>query len=231
MPRHIAIIMDGNGRWAKQRGLTRSMGHRQGVKTVEKITKYCKSIGLKHLTLYAFSTENWSRPKQEVDSIMDLLREYLNQCDKHPDENVRTRFLGERSQLPADLVQKMDALELRTNSQTEMNLNIAINYGGRDEIIHATRRLARLCADGKMSPDAIDEKLFGDYLYTEQQPDPDMIIRPSGEMRLSNFLLWQSAYAEFFPMNDVLWPDFTPAHLDKAIEQFLTRDRRYGGVR
>jgi undecaprenyl diphosphate synthase len=229
MPAHIAIIMDGNGRWAKQRGLARSMGHREGAKTVEIITRHCLEIGIGHLTLFAFSTENWSRPKAEVEAIMNLLRDYLTQCEQQQNREVRTRFIGDRAPLAPDLVRRMDALEAATANNTRMNLNIAINYGGRDEILHAARRLACLVAEGKLDPRDIDAALFSQGLYTAGQPDPDMIIRPSGEQRLSNFLLWQCAYAELIYM-DKLWPDFTPADLDTAIALYAGRDRRYGGI-
>jgi len=229
IPAHVAIIMDGNGRWAKQRGLSRSMGHRQGAKAVEEITRHCQKIGVRILTLFAFSTENWSRPRQEVEAIMDIFRDYLGQCEKQKNDRVRMRFIGDRTPLASDIVRRMDALEEATQDNRDMSVNIAINYGGRDEIVHATRRLASLVADGSIDADAIDHVVFAGELYTAGQPDPDLIIRPSGEMRLSNFLLWQCAYSEFVFM-DVLWPDFTAAHLDKAIAEFSERSRRFGGV-
>lgn len=229
MPAHIAIIMDGNGRWAKQRGLSRSMGHREGAKTVETITRHCLKLGVKCLTLFAFSTENWSRPKAEVDAIMDLLRDYLTQCEQQQNRDVKTRFIGDRKALAPDLVRRMDALEAATAKNTGMNLNLAINYGGRDEIVTAARRLACLAAKGEIDIEDIDENMFADGLYTAGQPYPDMIIRPSGEQRLSNFLLWQCAYSEFVYM-DKLWPDFSPTDLDAAIAEYNGRDRRYGGL-
>lgn len=229
LPAHIGLIMDGNGRWAEKRGLPRNVGHKQGAEVLRKIADYCRKIGIKHVTVYAFSTENWKRPPDEIDAIMDLLRRYLNETFRHKEENARIRFLGDRAPLPADIRRLMEQVESESSGNTALNINMAINYGGRDELVHAVRMIAQKCASGELSPDAIDEKLLSDSLYTVGQPDPDLIIRPSGEMRLSNFLLWQSAYAELVFM-DVLWPDFTPAHLDKAIMSYLARDRRFGGV-
>lgn len=229
MPAHIGIILDGNGRWAKKRGLPRSAGHRQGADTFGKIAQHCREIGVKYLTVYAFSTENWKRPPDEVEALMDLLRRYLTDTYKHRDENARLRFLGERGPLSDDIREMIERVERDSADNTAINVNIALNYGGRDEIVHAARAIAKRCAEGTLDWKAIDERLFSEMLYTAGQPDPDLIIRPSGEQRISNFLLWQSAYAEFVYM-DVLWPDFTPAHLDRAIRVFLSRDRRFGGV-
>ena len=229
MPAHIGIILDGNGRWAKKRGLPRSAGHRQGADTFGKIARHCREIGVKYLTVYAFSTENWKRPPDEVEALMDLLRRYLTDTYKHRDENARLRFLGERGPLSSDIREMIERVEHDSAANTAINVNIALNYGGRDEIVHAARAIAKQCSEGTLDWKLINEHLLSETLYTAGQPDPDLIIRPSGEQRISNFLLWQSAYAEFVFM-DVLWPDFTPAHLDQAIRVFLSRNRRFGGV-
>lgn len=229
LPTHIGIIMDGNGRWAAKRGLPRNMGHRQGADTFAKIAKYCREIGIRYLTVYAFSTENWKRPADEVEALLDLLRKYLSETYRHRDENARLRFLGDRAPLPDDLRELMDKAEQESAQNTAINVNLALNYGGRDEIVHAVRALAEKCATGELSPAAIDEQAISASLYTAGQPDPDLIIRPSGELRTSNFLLWQTAYAELVFM-DVLWPDFTSADLDDAILQYAKRSRRFGGI-
>lgn len=229
LPTHVGIIMDGNGRWAKQRGLPRSAGHKQGADVFSKIAQHCKRIGIQYLTVYAFSTENWKRPPEEVETIMNLLRRYLKDTLKRPEENARVCFLGERGPLAPDLQELITKIETDSAEHTGICLNIALNYGGRDELIHTFRRLARQCVDGKLSPERIDEKSISENLYTSNQPDPDLIIRPSGEYRLSNFLLWQAAYSEFV-FTDVLWPDFTAAHLENAILEYLGRSRRFGGV-
>lgn len=231
LPTHIGIIMDGNGRWAKRRGLPRKMGHRQGAKVFSDIAKYCRDIGIRYLTVYAFSTENWLRPKEEVDAIMDLLSEYLADVKKHQDENenIRLCFLGEKSALREDLRQQIVEIEQQSAKNDGITVNIALNYGGRDEIVRAVRSLSRQCVEGLLSPDAIDEALISATLDTGGQPDPDLIIRPSGEKRTSNFLPWQSTYSEYVFMN-ILWPDFTPADLDQAILEYLQRSRRFGGV-
>lgn len=225
MPKHIAIIMDGNGRWAKKRGMPRNLGHRQGAKTFSDIAKHCRDIGISYLTVYTFSTENWSRPKEEVDYLMDLLAEYLADVKKHEKENIRLRFLGDGTPLRADLRKQIDDIESRSAKNDGITVNIALNYGGRDEIVRAARKLA---AKGTR-PESITEESFSNALDTAGLPDPDILIRPSGELRLSNFLLWQLAYTEFVFM-DVLWPDFTPADLNSAILQFTRRERRYGGL-
>ncbi|MGI5967374.1 MULTISPECIES: isoprenyl transferase [Anaerotruncus] len=229
LPVHIGFIMDGNGRWAAKRGLPRSAGHRQGADVFGKIAQYCRSIGIKYITVYAFSTENWKRPADEVEALMDLLRRYLSETFKHQEENARIRFLGERGPLAADIREMMERVEDGSRDNTAININIALNYGGRDEIVHAVRKLARRCADGLLSPNEIDEQALSSAMYTAGQPDPDLIIRPSGELRTSNFLLWQSAYAELVFM-DVLWPDFTPEYLDQAILEYVNRERRFGGI-
>ena len=229
LPAHIGIIMDGNGRWASKRGLPRNVGHRQGADTFGKIARHCREIGIRYLTVYAFSTENWKRPPDEIDALMDLFRRYLTETFQHKKENARIRFLGDRTPLSEDIRKMMDEVETASATNTAINLNIALNYGGRDEIVHAVRQLARRCVAGEISPEEIDEQVVSDQLYTAGQPDPDLIIRPSGEKRTSNFLPWQSAYAELVFM-DILWPDFTPDDLDQAILEYLGRSRRFGGL-
>ncbi len=225
LPRHIAIIMDGNGRWAKNRSLPRSAGHVEGAKTFKRIARYCNEIGLEYLTVYAFSTENWKRPKDEVEGIMNLLRNYLKDAKDFEKENIRVRFIGNLEPLADDIKELIKKDEEGSKNATGLNLNIAINYGGRDEITHAVKNII---ASG-VSAEEITEQTISDNLYTSGMPDPDFIIRPSGEYRLSNYLIWQSAYAEYW-FSDVLWPDFTPEHLEKAIEEFNRRNRRFGGV-
>ena len=229
IPRHIALILDGNGRWAKRRGLPRTEGHRQGAVRVREIVKACKERGIEYVTLYAFSTENWKRPQEEVDAIMNLLRSYLDEAEKYSAQNVRVKFLGDRTRLAEDISERMTRAEEESANCTGMTLNIAINYGGREEITRAVRSLAKRAASGELDPDEISQENVSDELYTAGQPDPDLMIRPSGEERLSNYLLWQCAYAEFVFM-DVLWPDFTEKELDKAIEIYGRRNRRFGGV-
>ena len=225
LPEHIAIIMDGNGRWAKKRGLPRSAGHIAGAKTFKNIARYCNKIGLKYLTVYAFSTENWKRPQEEVNGIMNLLRDYLKDAENFKDENIRVRFIGDLEPLADDIKALIDKNEKGSADATGLNLNIAVNYGGRDEI---TKAVKNIIANG-ISAENITEDTISQNLYTKGMPDPDFIIRPSGEYRLSNYLIWQSAYAEYW-FSDVLWPDFTPKHLEKAIEDFNKRNRRFGGV-
>lgn len=229
VPRHIGIIMDGNGRWAKQRGLPRTAGHKVGADTFQKITNYCAKIGVEVLTVYAFSTENWARPKEEVDTIMDLLRSYLKNSFKQTRKDIIVRFIGDRTPLAEDIRRMMADAEARTRDSKGMILNVAVNYGGRAEIVMAARELAQQAVNGELSPESITEELFSGELYTAGQPDPDLIIRPSGEHRISNFLTWQCAYSEFVDMN-VLWPDFKEKHLDAAIEEFKSRNRRFGGI-
>ncbi|MBE6787153.1 MAG: isoprenyl transferase [Ruminococcaceae bacterium] len=225
LPKHIAIIMDGNGRWAKKQGLPRSAGHVAGAKTFKNIARYCNKIGLSYLTVYAFSTENWKRPQQEVEGIMNLLRDYLRDAENFKDENIRVRFLGNREPLADDIKELMLKNENESKNATGLNLNIAINYGGRDEITTAVREIVK----SGVAVEDITEELISQNLYTKDMPDPDFIIRPSGEYRLSNYLIWQSAYAEYW-FSDVLWPDFSSKHLEKAIEDFNKRNRRFGGV-
>ena len=229
LPEHVGFIMDGNGRWAKKRGLPRSFGHREGAKNFKKIVRYCKDIGLKNISFYAFSTENWKRPKEEVDTIMELFRDYIVDVRNFLSENTRMIFLGDKSAFDEDLQQKMIKLEQDTAHYTEMNLMMAVNYGGRDEIAHSARILAQQVKDGKLNPEDITEQSIADNLYTAGFPDVDLLIRPSGELRLSNYLIWQCAYAEYY-FTDVLWPDFSPKELDKALIEFQKRNRRFGGV-
>ena len=230
LPRHIAIIMDGNGRWAKRRALPRTAGHKVGAEVFRTIATYCKDLGIEYLTVYAFSTENWKRPKDEVDTIMGLLKRYLLEAiDTMARDNIRLRFLGDLSALPEELRQ----LTARTNAITEtldgFQANICLNYGGRDEILRAARAFAADCAAGKRRPEELDEELFASELSSAGLPDPDLIIRPGGEKRVSNFLLWQGAYAEFL-FTDTLWPDFRKEDLDAALVEYQRRHRRYGGI-
>ena len=229
IPTHVAIIMDGNGRWAKERGMPHTFGHSQGAKVVEQILEDADHLGVRYLTVYAFSTENWSRPAPEVKALMNLLRRYMKsslvKCAKN---NVRVRVIGDKSMLEKDLQDSIATLERETASNTGIGFQIAINYGGRDEIVRAVRQAAR---KGLLNdPDGIDEGLLSDCMDTAGIPDPDLLIRTCGEQRISNFLLWQCTYAEFY-FTDVLWPDFSPAELDKAVAVFNSRDRRYGGVK
>ena len=225
IPTHIAIIMDGNGRWAKKRALPRTAGHVVGSKKFKEIAKYCNKIGVKYLTVYAFSTENWKRPQDEVNGIMNLLRDYLKDAENFKDENIRVRFIGDLEPLADDIKALIEKNEKGSADATGLNLNIAINYGGRDEI---TKAVKNIVASG-ISADSITEDTISQNLYTKDMPDPDFIIRPSGEYRLSNYLIWQSAYAEYW-FSDVLWPDFTPKHLEQAIEEYNRRNRRFGGI-
>lgn len=230
LPAHIGIIMDGNGRWAKKRALPRSMGHSAGAQTFRKIARYCSDIGIKHLTVYAFSTENWRRPQEEVDALMKLFEEYLNEALRDfKDDTIVVKFLGDRTAFSPKLQALINENEEESKDREGMVLNIAMNYGGRDELVTATRKIAEKVSKGELSLDDINAQLISDSIYTAGQPDPDLIIRPSGEFRVSNFLLWQSAYAEYF-ISDKLWPDFSTDDLDKAIAEFSTRNRRYGGV-
>lgn len=228
---HIAIIMDGNGRWAKKRGLPRSMGHKKGAEVVKKITKAAGDIGVKFLTLYAFSTENWKRDADEVETLMDLLRQYLKSDLKELQDNgVKIVFIGERSMLAPDIVESMRKIEEDTVSNEKMTLCIALSYGSRQEIVNAAKRIALLASRGDIRADDVDEKLFSSMLYTKDIPDPDLLIRTSGEMRVSNYLLWQLAYTEFF-FSDVLWPDFNEKILTEIVNQYKNRERRYGKVK
>ncbi len=227
---HIAIIMDGNGRWAKKRGLPRSVGHKKGAEVVKKITRAAGELGVKYLTLYAFSTENWQRDPEEVATLMGLLRDYLKSDLKEIQENgVRIIFIGERQMLDTDIVEQMAKIEAETAHNDKMTLCIAISYGARQEIVNAARKIAVLARRGDILPEDVDIKMFSDMLYTKDVPDPDLVIRTSGEQRISNYLLWQIAYAEFF-FTPTLWPDFGKEELERIINDFNTRERRYGKV-
>ena len=230
LPVHIGIIMDGNDRWAKKRFLPRSAGHRAGASNFRTITRYCSRIGIQYLTIYAFSTENWNRPAEEVGGLMRLFKEYLEEALRDfMDENIRVRFIGDVSAFPAEVRQLIEEVEEASAPKTGMVLNLAMNYGGRAEITRAAQRFAQEVQQGRRSPEELTEELFSQYLYTGGQPDPDLIIRPSGEERLSNFLLWQSAYAELVYF-DILWPDFKTSDLDEALAIYASRQRRFGGV-
>ena len=231
IPEHVAVIMDGNGRWAKKRLMPRTYGHSVGAKAIEAACENCDEIGIKYLTVYAFSTENWKRSKDEVDGLMKLFRSYLKKCIKLADKNkMRVRVIGEVSAFDQDIQESIARLEQYSQKYDEIYFQIALNYGSRDEIIRGIRKLAQDAADGKVKPKEIDEHVFDNYLDTAGIPDPDLMIRTSGELRLSNFLLWQMAYTEFY-FTDVAWPDFNKAELIKAIEKYNQRDRRYGGVK
>ena len=225
LPTHIAIIMDGNGRWAKKRGLPRSAGHVAGAKTFKTIARYCNKIGIKYLTVYAFSTENWKRPQKEVDGIMNLLRDYLKDAENFKGENIRLKFIGNLEPLADDIKELIKKDEADSADATGLTVNIAINYGGRDEITNAVKKIVQ----SGIKIEDITEDTISAHLYTSDMPDPDFIIRPSGEYRLSNYLIWQSAYAEYW-FSDVLWPDFSPKHLEQALDEYSKRNRRFGGV-
>ena len=233
LPRHVGIIMDGNGRWAQQRGLPRYKGHIEGAKTFRKIGEFAGDLGIECLTFYAFSTENWKRPPEEVAAIMDLFREYLRELDERKAENedkgIKVNFIGDRTGIPKDILKMMGYSERITRKKDHVILNIAINYGGRQEILHSVQALAKEVEKGKLKASDITEDMISDHLYTGGLPDPDLIIRPSGEYRLSNFLLWQSAYSEFW-YSDILWPDFTEEDFTAALHEFEKRNRRFGGV-
>ena len=225
----IGIIMDGNGRWAKKRGLPRTAGHKKGAEVFRDIIRYCNELEVASVTFYAFSTENWSRPLEEVNGIMKLFGEYLVMAYDYQKENNRVVFLGDRTALSQRHQDMMNDIEEKTRNNTGTILNVAVNYGGRQEIVRAAQRCAQRVAAGEIRPEDIDVAMMSDNMYTAGQKDPDFILRPSGEHRLSNFMLWQASYAEFVEM-DVLWPDFTRADLDAAILEFNTRGRRFGGL-
>ncbi len=231
VPEHIAIILDGNGRWAKKRGLPRTAGHKAGAKTVERICEDAYKMGVKYVTLYAFSTENWSRPESEVSMLMDLLRSYLSDCIENARKNnMKVHVIGDKSRLASDIVEKINEVEEASKDYTGLRLQIAINYGGRDEIRRAVQSICKDAAAGKVSPDNITEDLIESYLDTAGIPSPDLLIRTSREQRISNFLLWQLAYSEFY-FPEVLWPDFSKKDLIEAIKYYNTRDRRFGGLK
>lgn len=228
-PRHVAIIMDGNGRWAKKRGLPRTAGHAAGAESFRRIANYCRTLGVEYLTVYAFSTENWKRSQEEVSGIMKLLHRYLVEALADMEKNrVRFCFFGDLSRLTPELRQLCIDAENRSQ-EYDVQVNFCLNYGGRDEIVRAARAFSQEVAEGKRTPEELTEEIFPQYLYSSGVPDPELIIRPSGEKRISNFLLWQSAYSEYVFMN-VLWPDFSPKDLDKAIEEYHRRNRRFGGT-
>ncbi len=231
IPQHVAIILDGNGRWAKKRMMPRNYGHAKGAKTVEKICEDAYKMGIKYLTVYAFSTENWKRPKEEVDALMKLLRDYLANCIETANKNkMVVRVIGDKTGLSDDIRESIDELWEATKNNEGLNFTIAINYGSRDEIKRSVKQMIQDAKDGKIDVDDISEELISDYLDTKGIPDPDLLIRTSGEQRLSNYLLWQLAYTEFY-FTDVLWPDFDKEELEKAIEQYNNRDRKFGTVK
>ena len=231
IPQHVAIILDGNGRWAKSKGMPRNYGHTVGAKNVETVCQAAHDMGIKYLTLYAFSTENWNRPDNEVNALMKLLESYLKNCIKTADKNnMRVRVIGDTTKLSEKFQNQIKELESASAHNDGLNLQIAINYGSRDEIVRAIRQLSQDCVDGAVKPEDITEDLFSAYLDTREIPDPDLLIRTSGELRLSNYLLWQLAYSEFY-FTEVPWPAFNKEELLKAIEKYNGRERRYGGVK
>ncbi len=229
LPRHIAVVMDGNGRWAQKRGLPRTAGHKAGAKVFENICRYANSIGVQTMTFYAFSTENWKRPKEEVDTLMRLFGDYLKQADQFQKEQIRIRFVGDSEPLSDELRQLMKNAEDASAHFTGLTVNLAINYGGRDELVHAVRAIAGEVKDGAFSAHEITEETITNHLYADTCGDVDLFIRPGGEQRVSNFLLWQTAYGELY-FCDTLWPDFTPNDLDQAIQWYSGRQRRFGGI-
>lgn len=227
-PKHIAIIMDGNGRWAQKRGLPRSMGHQKGAKTVEKVVKAATELGVKYLTLYAFSTENWNRSEEEVATLIGLLREYLKKDLKEIQKHkARIKFIGERNMLDADIVESMRRIEINTKDNDDITVCLAISYGSRQEIISVVKKIGGMVQKGDILLEEVDEQTVSNLLYTNDMPDPDLVIRTSGEQRISNYLLWQIAYSEFY-FTDVFWPDFSKKHLEKIIENYNLRERRFG---
>lgn len=230
VPNHVAIILDGNGRWAKKKRMPRNFGHTQGSKVVEKICEDAYKMGIKYLTVYAFSTENWKRPKDEVDALMKLLRTYLDTSVKTSTKNnMKVRVIGDKSGLSEEIKKSIMDLEESSKNNTGLNFQVAINYGGRDEIIRAVKAISKDINDNKISTDSLNEELFNGYLDTRDIPDPDLLIRTSGEQRCSNFLIWQLAYTEFY-FTDVLWPDFTKDDLKKALDYYSSRTRKFGAV-
>lgn len=229
IPAHIGFIMDGNGRWAKKRLLPRTLGHSKGADVFKKCIDWCKELGVKCATFYAFSTENWSRPEDEINGIMNLLRRYIKDIKNTAKNETRVIILGDTSRLDEDIRTELAEIEERSRNNTAFIAGIALNYGGRAELVRAARNIAEECVSGKIGPDEISEELIEKHLYTSEMPPLDLIIRPSGEKRLSNFLIWQAAYAEFVFM-DVLWPDFTKKDLESAIAEYAERNRRFGGI-
>ena len=230
LPEHVGIIMDGNGRWAKKRGLPRTAGHTAGAQTFRKIARYASNIGIRYLTVYAFSTENWRRPGVEISALMKLFKEYLNEgLRDFRDDSIVLKFIGDKSGFNKELIELMEENEEISKDRDGMVCNIAVNYGGQDEIVHAVREIAGQVKSGELSVEDISKETIASHLYTKGQPDPDLIIRPSGEHRTSNFLLWQSAYAEYVIM-DILWPDFKESDFDAALIEYSKRSRRFGGV-
>lgn len=228
MPRHIAIIMDGNRRWAKQKMLPVKLGHKQGAETLKKVVRHANKIGLEYITVYAFSTENWKRSKEEVEALMSLLENYLDDFAKEADtENIVIRVLGDLTALSESLQESIRKTIERTKNNTGTIFNIALNYGGRNEIVNATREISKMVLDGKLNPEEIDENIITEHLYTKNDPDPDILIRTSGELRLSGFLPWQTVYSEFIFL-EKLWPDFAPEDLENCIEIFSKRNRKFG---
>ncbi len=233
LPKHVGFIMDGNGRWAQQRGLERSEGHKAGAKVFKKIGEYCADVGIEYMTFYAFSTENWNRPKKEVLALMNLFKEYLRDGDARLGENkvrqMKLRFIGERENLPKDLLKLIEKAERETANYNKVTVNIALNYGGRREITNAVKKIAEKVKNGEISTSDITEDMISQNIYTAGQPDPDIIVRPSGEYRLSNFMPWQSCYSEFW-YSDILWPDFSEEDVNKLLSDYQNRHRRFGGV-
>lgn len=230
IPQHIAIILDGNGRWAKKRHMPRNMGHAQGSKAVEKVCEDAYKMGVKYLTVYAFSTENWSRPQEEVDALMNLLRSYMKDCIKiSKKNNMRVRIIGDKSRLASDIQESIAALEEASKDNTGLYFQVAINYGGRDEIVRAVRKIATKVVNSELSAEQITDEVIASHLDTAGVPDPDLLIRTSAEQRISNFLLWQLSYSEFY-FPEVLWPDFTKDDLEKAIDFYNSRERKFGGL-
>ncbi len=230
VPQHVAIILDGNGRWAKKRGLPRNAGHAQGAKNIESICRAADSFGVKYLTIYAFSTENWSRPKEEVDALMRILREYMKSClTLSKKNNMRVKVIGDKTRLDPDLQEGIAKLEEASAGYTGLTLSIALNYGGQDEIVRGVKKMLAKAAAGEMKPEDLTVETFAEYLDTKGIPDPDLLIRTSGEQRISNFLIWQMAYTEYY-FTPVPWPAFDKAELEKAIEDYQKRDRRFGGL-
>jgi undecaprenyl diphosphate synthase len=229
LPDHIGFIMDGNGRWAKKRLMPRTFGHVEGAKTFEKIVRYCRDIGIKCISFYAFSTENWKRSNEEVTAILNLLSQYIKKARDHFVEETRIVFIGDKSAFPEDMREQMISVEEDTKDFDKMTLLIAVNYGGRDEIKNAAKQIARKVSEGSLDIDDITEETVSAHLYTSEFPDVDLLIRPSGELRTSNYMIWQCAYAEFY-FSEVLWPDFLPEELNKALHSYAARSRRFGGV-